>query len=71
MRPGGRLVVHVASLENLSATHAALRRLCRDVNALLVSLARGVEQLETVRFEALNPSFLLHVVKEAGAPAAG
>jgi precorrin-6Y C5,15-methyltransferase (decarboxylating) len=65
LRPAGRLVVHVATLENLGATYAALRRLCRDVQALLVQVARGVEQLETVRFESLNPTFLLHVEKPA------
>jgi precorrin-6Y C5,15-methyltransferase (decarboxylating) len=63
LRPGGQLVVHVASLENLSATYAVLRRVCEDVQALLLSIARGVEQLESVRFEALNPTFLLHVGK--------
>jgi precorrin-6Y C5,15-methyltransferase (decarboxylating) len=68
LRPGGRLVVHVATLENLSGTYAVLRRVAGDVQALLVQVARGVEQLETVRFESLNPSFLLHV--EKGAPPA-
>jgi hypothetical protein len=28
-----------------------------------VNLARGNEQLETLRFEALNPTFLLGVTK--------
>jgi hypothetical protein len=30
---------------------------------LLVNLARGTEQLETLRFEAVNPTFLLCVGK--------
>jgi precorrin-6Y C5,15-methyltransferase (decarboxylating) len=63
LRPGGQLVVHVASLENLSATYAVLRRLSRDLDALLLHLARGVEQLESLRFESLNPTFLLRVGK--------
>jgi precorrin-6Y C5,15-methyltransferase (decarboxylating) len=67
LRPGGQLVVHVATLENLSSTYAVLRRLSPEVHALLVNVARGVEQLETVRFESLNPTFLLHVGKPAGA----
>jgi precorrin-6Y C5,15-methyltransferase (decarboxylating) len=63
LRPEGQLVVHVASLENLSATYAVLRRLSLDLDALLLHLARGVEQLESLRFESLNPTFLLRVGK--------
>lgn len=63
LRPGGRLVVHVASLDNLSAVYATLKQLAPHVSALLVNLARGNEQLETLRFEALNPTFLLGTTK--------
>jgi precorrin-6Y C5,15-methyltransferase (decarboxylating) len=63
LRPGGRLAVNVATLESLSATYATLRRLAGEVRALLVSLSRGVEQLESLRFEAVNPTFLLTVTK--------
>lgn len=63
LRPGGRIVVHVASLDNLSAVYATLKSLAPHVSALLVNLARGNEQLETLRFEALNPTFLLGVTK--------
>lgn len=63
LRPGGRLVVHVASLDNLSAVYATLKQLAPHVSALLVNLARGNEQLETLRFEALNPTFLLGATK--------
>jgi precorrin-6B C5,15-methyltransferase / cobalt-precorrin-6B C5,C15-methyltransferase len=64
LRPDGRLVVHVASLDDVSAVYATLKKLAPHVNALLVNLARGNEQLETLRFEALNPTFLLGVTKE-------
>jgi precorrin-6Y C5,15-methyltransferase (decarboxylating) len=63
LRPGGQLVVHVATLENLSSTYAVLRKVSRDVDALLLNIARGVEQLESLRFESLNPTFLLRVGK--------
>lgn len=63
LRPAGRLVVHVASLDNLSAVYATLKKLAPHVSALLVNLARGNEQLETLRFEALNPTFLLGATK--------
>ncbi len=64
LRPGGQLVMHVASLESLNAASTTLRRLAGHVEVLLVNLARGREQLETLRFEAINPSFLLHVAKQ-------
>jgi precorrin-6Y C5,15-methyltransferase (decarboxylating) len=63
LRPGGRLVVNVATLESLGATCATLKKLAHPVQALLVNLARGTEQLETLRFEAVNPTFLLGLAK--------
>ncbi len=65
LRPGGQLVVNVATLESLSATHAVLKRVAGAVQVLLVNVARGTEQLETLRFEAVNPTFLLAVGKPA------
>jgi precorrin-6Y C5,15-methyltransferase (decarboxylating) len=67
LRPGGRLVVHVATVENLGSTYSVLRRIAPEVQALLVNVARGVEQLESLRFESLNPTFLLGAVKRVGA----
>jgi precorrin-6Y C5,15-methyltransferase (decarboxylating) len=63
LRPGGRLVVNVATLEALSTTYEALKQLTGKVEVTLVQLSRGVSQLETLRFEAANPSFLLSLVK--------
>jgi precorrin-6Y C5,15-methyltransferase (decarboxylating) len=63
LRPGGQMVVNLASLESLSATYAALKELAGAVEVLLVNVARGVEQMETIRFEAVNPTFLLRVGK--------
>src|SRR5262249_6454904 len=63
LRPCGRLVVNVAALENLNAAYGVLKELAGPVEVLLVHVARGIEQLETVRFEAINPTFLLSVGK--------
>jgi precorrin-6Y C5,15-methyltransferase (decarboxylating) len=63
LRPGGRLVVNVATLESLGTTYAVLKRLAGPVGVLLINVARGTEQLETLRFEAVNPTFLLSVGK--------
>jgi precorrin-6Y C5,15-methyltransferase (decarboxylating) len=64
LRPGGHLVVNVATLEALGATYGTLKRLAESVQVSLVNVARGVEQLETLRFEAVNPTFLLAVSKD-------
>ncbi|MGF1579428.1 MAG: precorrin-6y C5,15-methyltransferase (decarboxylating) subunit CbiE [Gemmataceae bacterium] len=61
--PGGRLVVNVATIERLSAVYTVLKRLIQPVNSLLVNLSRATEQMETIRFESVNPTFLLWVVK--------
>jgi precorrin-6B C5,15-methyltransferase / cobalt-precorrin-6B C5,C15-methyltransferase len=63
LRPSGRLVTNVGTLEMLSATYAALKRLTPKVDVLLLNLSRGVEQLEALRFEAVNPTVLLRVEK--------
>ncbi|HEX4612894.1 MAG TPA: precorrin-6y C5,15-methyltransferase (decarboxylating) subunit CbiE [Urbifossiella sp.] len=65
LRPGGRLVTNVGTLEMLTATYAVLKRLAGGVEVLLMNLSRGVEQLESLRFEAVNPTFLLGVQKPA------
>jgi precorrin-6Y C5,15-methyltransferase (decarboxylating) len=65
LRPGGRLVVNVATLETLSATYGVLKSQSAAVQVLLVNVARGTEQLETLRFDAVNPTFLLSVQKSS------
>jgi precorrin-6Y C5,15-methyltransferase (decarboxylating) len=63
MRPGGQLVANVATLESVGSVYASLKQLAGPVEVLLVNIARGVEQLETLRFEAVNPTFILTVTK--------
>jgi precorrin-6Y C5,15-methyltransferase (decarboxylating) len=63
LRPGGRIVVNVGSIENLSAVRAGLARLSGDVQAWMVQVSRGNEQMERMRFESMNPTFLLKAVK--------
>jgi precorrin-6B C5,15-methyltransferase / cobalt-precorrin-6B C5,C15-methyltransferase len=63
LRPGGRLVANVGSIESVSSVHEVLHRLAKDVNLWMINIARGTYQLERVRFEAMNPTFLLAVVK--------
>jgi len=63
LRPGGRLVSNVGTLEMISATYAVLKRLSPTVDVVLMNLSRGVEQLESLRFEAVNPTVLMRVRK--------
>jgi precorrin-6Y C5,15-methyltransferase (decarboxylating) len=66
LRPGGRLVANLGSIENLAELHRWLSQRSPDVRVWMINIARGNYQLERVRFDALNPTFLLAVVK-AGA----
>jgi len=63
LRSGGRLVANVGSIESLSIVHETLTRVAKDASVWMINVARGTYQLERVRFEALNPTFLLGVVK--------
>ncbi len=65
LQPGGRLVTACNSIENLAAVHAMLRAQSSDAAYWMVNIARGVEQLDRIRFEALNPSFLIAATKPA------
>ena len=70
LKPGGRLVANVGSIESLSIVYETLSRVAGDVQVLMINLARGTYQLERVRFEAVNPTFMLRVVKPANGAAA-
>lgn len=63
LRPGGTLVVNVATVESLSSSYLAMKRLGAPVRAWNVMIARGVEQMESLRFDAVPPSFLLAATK--------
>ena len=63
LRAGGRLVATLASIDNVAQTEQLLRRCCPDVKVWMINLARGNYQLERVRFESLNPTFLVATVK--------
>ena len=58
----GRLVANVGSIENLSEVHEVLRDR-GDVNVRMINIAVGTHQLERIRFESMNPTFLVTVVK--------
>ncbi|WP_233578960.1 precorrin-6y C5,15-methyltransferase (decarboxylating) subunit CbiE [Tautonia sociabilis] len=65
LKPGGRMAVNVASVEALVDAHRLLKDLTRDLLFWDVHLSRGVEQLDRLRFQAINPSYLLAAGKSA------
>src|SRR5207248_8738418 len=63
LRPGGAMVLNVSTLESLSTAYATMKALAGPVEAMMVNVARGNEQLESLRFEAVNPTFLIRIRK--------
>jgi len=59
LKPGGRIVINIVALENLSAAVNALkaRGFAADVTLVNVSRSTGVKEL--TRLEALNPVFVV------------
>jgi precorrin-6B C5,15-methyltransferase / cobalt-precorrin-6B C5,C15-methyltransferase len=62
LRAGGRLVATMGSIDNVSQMHRILQQVTPDVKVWMVNLARGNYQLERIRFESLNPTFLMSMV---------
>ena len=60
---GGRLALNVTAIDSLAAAHQTLKELAGEVALWNVSVSRGIEQMDRVRFQAVNPTFLLAVVK--------
>jgi len=63
LQSGGRLVTACNSIENLAAVHALLRARSADAAYWMVNIARGYEQMDRIRFEAINPVFLIAATK--------
>jgi precorrin-6Y C5,15-methyltransferase (decarboxylating) len=55
LQPGGRIVLNLATLENLYMIHQLLPK----AQVIQVQINRGVPILEMLRFEALNPVFIV------------
>jgi len=45
--------------------HALLRSRSGDAAYWMVNIARGIEQMDRIRFEAINPIFLIAATKPA------
>lgn len=59
LKPGGRIVLTFATLENLAEAWRALKGLGLEAEVSQISVSRGAPILEMTRLEALNPVFLV------------
>ncbi|MDB4676619.1 precorrin-6y C5,15-methyltransferase (decarboxylating) subunit CbiE [bacterium] len=59
LKPHGRIVVNVSSPDNLVAVQTALEEAGYQPDVRMINIARGQYQLDRVRFDALNPTFLV------------
>jgi precorrin-6Y C5,15-methyltransferase (decarboxylating) len=63
LRNGGRIIANVSSIDNVSEVYGIMRQQAGEADAWMMNLARGTLQMEQLRFESLNPTFLLKAVK--------
>ena len=63
LRIQGRIVLTMGSLENVVDVHSFLRQYTNCLNVLMVNLARGFYQFDRVRFQSLNPTFVVSAIK--------
>ena len=60
---GGSMAINVATIEGLSAAYHKLKSLGGEVRVWNVTIARGIEQMDRLRFESIAPTFLLVITK--------
>lgn len=59
LRTGGRLVINLVSIDNLTELRQALRTHNDNVQVWMLNISRGTDQLDRLTFDALMPSFLV------------
>ncbi len=65
LRPGGRLVACVGSPDNLCEVMATLNQEGGDANCWMIQVSRGNPQLLDIRFESMNPTYIISVTRDA------
>lgn len=63
LNPGGRFVANVVSIQSLEEVTEALYKKTSHVDVRMINIARGKPQLERLRFEALNPCWVVSAAK--------
>ena len=64
LKVGGRLVVNVGSVDNILAVQTAVSSISGELAVRMIQVAQGNDQLDRLRFEAMNPTFLVSFVKQ-------
>ena len=64
LRRGGRLLANVGSVENLAAVRDVLQKQTGDCQVWMINISRGTDQMDRLRFEAMNPTFLVGAKKK-------
>jgi precorrin-6Y C5,15-methyltransferase (decarboxylating) len=64
LRAGGRLVANVVSIEGLHEVRQSVAQHTNQVQVRMFNIARGTDQLGRIRFDSLNPTFLISATKE-------
>ncbi len=65
LRPGGRLVVNMQTINNLAELYEAVNANTHNCRVLMVNISQVADQLGRLTFDSLKPSFLLSAVKPA------
>ena len=63
LQPGGRLVANLTSIGALDELRQTLGKSAAGVQVWMINVARGTDQLERLKFDALNPTFLIAATK--------
>ncbi len=63
LKKNGRLVANVGSVDNISAVYSAMSNVDGDTNVRMIQVAHGNDQMDRLRFESMNPTFLISFVK--------
>jgi precorrin-6Y C5,15-methyltransferase (decarboxylating) len=64
LRTGGRLVVHIGNLNNVTQAESELRSLGHVPDVLMIQISRSQEQMDSLRLESTSPTFLLVAKKD-------
>ena len=57
------MAINVATIEGLSAAYHKLKSLGGEVRVWNMTISRGIEQMDRLRFESIAPTFLLVITK--------
>lgn len=63
IKPGGRIVCNLSSIENLAEVHQLFDNEMESAKVTMVNISHATYQLERHRFEASNPTFLVSAKK--------